>query len=294
MKIPDAPKVEIEISGEKHEFDLDDPKLPKWIKSNALASGGFPYSEKLDEAVYSAQLDMLQEELVKVQYWLQETGGRVVALYEGRDSAGKGGSIEAFRENLNPRYVRTVALSKPSDVEAGQWYFQRYASHLPTRGEIVLFDRSWYNRAGVEPVMGFCTPEQYESFLQAAPHFESMLVDDGIHLFKFWINIGREMQLKRFHDRRHSPLRVWKLSPVDIRALEKWDAYSHARDVLLKRCHTPRAPWTVIRGNDKRRARLNSIRTVLNALDYDGKNPERIGEIDPKIAMPAHHFADPD
>ncbi|MCU0789517.1 MAG: polyphosphate kinase 2 [Nitratireductor sp.] len=283
MIIPDAPPVEVTIDGTTHVFDLDEPQLPDWIKKKSLKSGGYPYDKKMDEDAYAKELEALQEELVKVLYWLQEAGQRVLAIFEGRDAAGKGGSIGAIRENLNPRYVRTVALSKPSDVQMGQWYYQRYIEHFPTKGEMVLFDRSWYNRAGVEPVMGFCTPEQHKSFLEETPHFEKIVVNDGIHLFKFWIDIGREMQLRRFHDRRHSKLKVWKLSPVDIKALTMWDDYTKARDSMLEATDSKYAPWTLILGNDKRRARLNVIRSILHRLDYTGKDKERIGAIDPKI-----------
>jgi polyphosphate kinase 2 len=290
MKIPDAPVVELTIGGEKRSFDLDEPQLPDWVKKEAFASGGYPYAKKMDEEEYGAQLEKLQAELVKLMYHLQETGGRLLMLFEGRDAAGKGGSISTFRENLNPRHVRGVALSKPSDTEAGQWYFQRYAQHLPTRGEMVLFDRSWYNRAGVEPVMGFCTPQQYEKFLHEAPKFEQILVHEGISLFKFWLSIGQEMQLKRFHDRRHDPCKVWKLSPIDIKALQKWDDYSTARDRMLKETHTKDSPWTVILANDKRRARLAVMRCVLGSLDYDCKDRAVVGEPDTRIVIPGDRF----
>jgi polyphosphate kinase 2 len=285
MIIPDAPPVEIRIAKETHIFDLDEPQLPDWIKKNSLASGGFPYRERMEEDQYAKELELLQEELVKVLYWLQEARQRVLVIFEGRDAAGKGGAISSITENLNPRYVRPVALSKPSDVQMGQWYFQRYVENFPTTGEMILFDRSWYNRAGVEPIMGFCTPEQYKSFLAATPHFERMVVKEGIHFFKLWIDIGREMQLRRFHDRRHSPLKIWKLSPVDIKALSKWDEYTEKRNAMFAATDIDVAPWTIVRGNDKRRARLNIIRTILDSLDYVGKDKTRIGAIDPKIIV---------
>ncbi|MCO5732563.1 polyphosphate kinase 2 [Rhizobium sp. SSA_523] len=275
--------IELEIGGTKRAFDIDDPKLPDWVADAALSSGGYPYPKKLDGDTYDAQLKALQIELVKAQTSFQASGRRLMALFEGRDAAGKGGSIFAIRAYLNPRSARVVALTKPTETEAGQWYFQRYVSHFPTRGEIVLFDRSWYNRAGVEPVMGFCTPEQHQVFLREAPVFERLLVDDGIHVFKFYLNIGREMQLKRFHDRRHDPLKVWKLSPMDIAALGKWADYSRYRDEMLEQTHTPDAPWTVVRANDKRRARINIIRHLLLSIDYEGKDTSVIGEIDRKI-----------
>ena len=286
MDMTDAPKsraVNLEIGGKSRVFDVDDPKLPDWIADKALSSGGYPYDKKMDGDAYESELKALQIELVKAQSFLQASGKRVMAVFEGRDAAGKGGSIFAIRAYLNPRSARVVALTKPTETEAGQWYFQRYVTHFPTRGEIVLFDRSWYNRAGVEPVMGFCTPDQYESFLKNAPHVEKQIVEDGIHLFKFWLNIGREMQLKRFHDRRHDPLKVWKLSDMDIAALDKWSDYSKARDRMLKETNSKHAPWTVIRANDKRRARLNLIRHMLHSLDYDGKEKAAIGEIDKDI-----------
>lgn len=292
MIIPDAPVVELNIGGKRRSFDLDDPVLPDWVKKGAFEAGGFPYEKKMDNKDYSRELEDLQAELVKVQFWLQETGERIVALFEGRDAAGKGGTIARFREHLNPRFIRTVALPKPSDTERGQWYFQRYVSNFPTSGEMVLFDRSWYNRAGVEPVMGFCTQEQYKSFLSQAPEFERMITRGGIRLFKFWLNIGQETQLERFHARRHSRLKVWKLSPVDIKALTKWDEYTEARKLMFEHTDQPGVRWRVIRANDKRRARLNAIRVVLDALDYSEKDPDRIGKIDPKIVCSTAGFAD--
>jgi polyphosphate kinase 2 len=275
--------VELDINGKKRVFDIDDPVLPDWIEEKAFGSDDYPYDKKLDNKEYEKTLKLLQIELVKVQFWQQKTGKRIMAVFEGRDAAGKGGAIHATMSYMNPRSARIVALTKPTETERGQWYFQRYVATFPTSGEFVLFDRSWYNRAGVEPVMGFCTPEQYERFLKETPRFEKMIVSDDIHLFKFWLNIGREMQLKRFHDRRHDPLKVWKLSPMDIAALNKWDDYTEKRDRMLKETHSDHAPWTVIRANDKRRARINLIRHILTTLDYDGKDKKAIGEIDDKI-----------
>ena len=275
--------VELKFGDDTRTFNVDDPVLPKWIDEAALQSGGYPYKKKLDEDEYADDLKKLQIELVKVQFWQQATGKRIMAVFEGRDAAGKGGAISATRANMNPRTARIVALTKPTETEHGQWYFQRYVSHFPTSGEFVLFDRSWYNRAGVEPVMGFCTPEEYDLFMKQVPRFEKMIVQDDIHFFKFWLDLGREMQLKRFHDRRHDPLKVWKLSPMDIAALKKWDDYTEKRDRMLKETHTDAAPWTVILANDKRRARLNLVRHILHTLDYDGKDKDAIGEIDDKI-----------
>ena len=215
--------VELTIGGKPRSFDIDDPVLPDWVEENKLSAGDYPYDKKMKREEYDAVLEALQVELVKVQFWLQATGKRVMAVFEGRDAAGKGGAIFATRAYLNPRYARIVALTKPTETERGQWYFQRYISHFPTAGEFVLFDRSWYNRAGVEPVMGFCTPEEHKRFLKETPRLEKMLVHEDVHLFKFWLDIGRETQIERFHDRRHSPLKCWKLSDMDIAALTKWD-----------------------------------------------------------------------
>ena len=275
--------VELDFDGKKRVFDIDDPELPEWIDDEALASGDFPYDKKLDQKDYEKELENLQVELVKLQIWQQKSGARVVSLFEGRDAAGKGGAINAVRMNMNPRSARVVALTKPTETERGQWYFQRYVSTFPTAGEFVLFDRSWYNRAGVEPVMGFCTPEQHEAFMATVPRFEKLIVEDGIFLFKFYLDIGREMQIKRFHDRRHDPLKIWKLSPMDIAALNKWDDYTAKRDRMLKETDTDEAPWHVVRNNDKRRGRLEVIRHILDAIDYDGKDRDVIGKDDDRI-----------
>ncbi|MDP9807599.1 polyphosphate kinase 2 [Rhizobium tibeticum] len=282
--------VELDIRGKKRVFDVDDPVLPDWVDEAALQSGDYPYNKKLQEEEYLEELEKLQIELVKVQFWLQATGKRVLALFEGRDAAGKGGAISASSAHMNPRLARVVALTKPTEREAGQWYFQRYIAQFPTAGEFVLFDRSWYNRAGVEPVMGFCTPKQYEDFLNQAPQLEKIIAHEGIFFFKFYLDIGREMQLKRFHDRRHDPLKVWKLSSMDIAALTKWGDYSEKRDRMLKETHTEFAPWTVIHANDKRRARLNLIRHMLKTMDYDGKEKDAIGKLDDKIIGAGPHF----
>ena len=272
--------MELTVSGTQRSFDLDDPKLPDWIKDGAFPSGGYPHEKRLKRDIYEEKLEALHLELVKLQAHQKASGLRVVILFEGRDAAGKGGTINAFRQYLNARHVRTVALTKPTETEQGQWYYQRYVDHFPTEGEMVLFDRSWYNRAGVEPVMGFCTPQQHEHFLSQTPAFEKMIVDEGIALFKVWLNVGQEMQMKRFHDRRHNPLKSWKLSPIDLKALHLWDEYTHARNQMLAATHTKHAPWTIVRSNDKRRARLNAIRHVLSHLDYEGKDGAAIGTID--------------
>ncbi|WP_112528244.1 polyphosphate kinase 2 [Phyllobacterium trifolii] len=282
---PDQGKstLKLKIDGKKRSFNIDDPKLPVWIEDGALESGDFPYTEKMPNDEYAETLEKLQIELVKLQYWLQDTGGRVMAVFEGRDAAGKGGTIFNLRQYMNPRSARNVALPKPSETERGQWYFQRYVSHFPTTGEFVTFDRSWYNRAGVEPVLGFCTPEQHETFLEEAPGLERMVVADDIHFFKFWLDIGQIMQLKRFHDRRHSPLKNWKFSPIDIMGAEKWDDYTKARDQMFARTHTPYAPWTIVRSNDKRRARHAVIRRILLSLPYKGRDLDVIGNEDALI-----------
>ena len=264
-------------------FDLDDPVLPRWVEERALRSGGYPYDTHIEDKAYEDDLLKLQIELVKLQHHANQAGLRIVGLMEGRDAAGKGGSILAFSSYLNPRTARDVALPKPTEDEEGQWYFQRYIRHLPTRGEIVLFDRSWYNRAGVETVMGFCTAAERQIFLQAAPRLEQMLVDEGIILFKFWLEIGREMQFKRFHERRHNPLKIWKLSPIDYAALHRYDDYSEARDRMLAATDRAATPWTVALANDKRRARLDIIRHVLLAVPYPGRDKQAIGHPDPLI-----------
>ena len=275
----DAPVVETK-SGT---FDLDNPVLPDWIADTALSAGGYPYDKRLKKSDYEDDLEDLQVELVKLQKHVAETGLRLLLLFEGRDAAGKGSTIFNFKRYLPPRKVRTVALPAPTDVERGQWYFQRYVAHLPTSGEMVLFDRSWYNRAGVEPVMGFCTPDEHKAFLEAVPDFERMLVDQNIRLFKFWLNIGRATQLKRFFDRRHDPLKVWKLSPMDYAAMKKWDDYTRARNKMMEASHRDETPWTVVRSNDKRRARLSVIRHVLDSVDYPGKDKGVVQKVDTAI-----------
>ncbi|MGE0845008.1 MAG: polyphosphate kinase 2 [Flavobacteriaceae bacterium] len=265
------------------EFSLDDPKLPAWIEENAFRSGDYPYDKRMKRKKYDRRLTKLQIEMLKVQRWLDEERRRLVVVFEGRDAAGKGGTIMRMMQHLNPRHAHIAALTKPTEEEQGQWYFQRYVRRLPTAGDMTVFDRSWYNRAGVEPVMGFCTPEQTAQFLREAPKFETMLTDDGIILAKFWLNVGREMQLKRFHDRRHDPLKTWKLSEVDLKGLSHWDDYGRARDAMMQATHTDNAPWTVVKSNDKLRLRLNVLRSLLARLDYSDKDADAIGEVDPKI-----------
>jgi len=264
-------------------FDLDDPVLPDWVDKKALKSGGYPYDKTMKSEDYDKELETLQIELVKLQHHVQTAGLKLVLVFEGRDAAGKGGAIFAFRQYLNPRHARDVALPKPTETEAGQWYFQRYVAEMPTAGEIVTFDRSWYNRAGVEKVMGFCTEAEHKAFLKQVPRFEGLLVESGLILFKFWLDIGRETQMKRFHERRHNPLKIWKLSPIDYAALDRWDDYTKARDEMLDACHAEHAPWTVVLANDKRRARLAIIRQVLASVDYPGRDAKVVDKPDPRI-----------
>ena len=278
-----ADKAAREAKDPYRDFDLEDPRLPQEIEDKARASGGFPYIDKLKRKDYEEQLLALQLELLKLQAHVQGEGERVVVLFEGRDTSGKGGCIARFLERLNPRHARSVALSKPTEAERGQWYFQRYVGELPTRGDIVLFDRSWYNRAGVERVMGFSSEDQVADFLRDAPEFEGLLVRDGIRLFKLYLTVGREMQLKRFHERRHDPFKQWKITEIDLAALHKWDDYSRAEAEMFRFTHTATSPWTIIHANDQRRARLEAMRVVLSAVDYRGKDKNAVGTVDPQI-----------
>ncbi|GAA6175465.1 polyphosphate kinase 2 [Sulfitobacter pacificus] len=245
-----------------------------------ILSPSYPHSDRMARKVYEREMAKLQIELVKLQAWAQATGTRIACVFEGRDAAGKGGTISRFRGNLNPRSARVIALAKPTETEATEWYFQRYIKHLPSAGEMVFFDRSWYNRGVVEHVFGFCTPEQRAHFFTQVTPFEEMLIDDGIHLFKFWLNVSRAEQLRRMLARESDPLKQWKLSSIDVKGLAKWDAYSDAIEETLTRSHAAHTPWTVVRSDDKRRARLNAIRTVLHAFDYTRKDEKAIGQID--------------
>ena len=246
-----------------------------------IVSESYPFDAPMDKDDYEDELDALQHELVRLQADVKETGKRLVVVFEGRDAAGKGGTIARFRMNLNPRVARTVALSKPSDREAGQWYFQRYVQQLPTEGEITLFDRSWYNRGVVEHVFGFCTPEQRQHFFAQIQDFEAMLVDEGITLKKLWLNVGRAEQLRRFLKRERDPLKQWKLSWIDVEGLKKWDAYTQAIRETFDASHSAHAPWTIVRSDDKKRARLAAIRAVLHDLEYTGKG--QVSAPDPRI-----------
>ena len=248
---------------------------------------GYPYEQRLKRDEYELEKRRLQIELLKLQNWSKETGERILLLFEGRDAAGKGGTIKRFMEHLNPRGARVVALEKPNGREQTQWYFQRYIAHLPASGEIVLFDRSWYNRAGVEHVMGYCSDDQYHEFLSQAPLFEQMLVTDGIRLFKFWFSVSRGEQHTRFLIRRIDPVRRWKLSPTDVASLARWDDYTQAKELMFASTDTEIAPWTVVKSNDKRRGRLNAMRYLLSAVPYEGKDPKVVGVADPLIVGPA-------
>ncbi len=262
-------------------MNADDELVQDW--QDAI----YPYQNLLSRKTYEAQKYQLQVELLKLQAWVKESGSRVVILFEGRDAAGKGGTIKRFMEHLNPRGARVVALEKPTELERGQWYFQRYVQHLPTAGEIVLFDRSWYNRAGVENVMGFCTPDEYAEFMRQAPEFEEHLVRSGVHLVKFWFSVSRAEQRRRFAERQKHPLKQWKLSPIDLASLDKWDDYTRAKENMFLHTDTTAAPWTMVKSDCKKRARLNAMRYVLHKLPYANKDIERIGPVDPLIVARA-------
>ncbi len=244
---------------------------------------GYPYDKKIGTAEYERQKRKLQIELIKLQAWVKEQGERIVIIFEGRDAAGKGGAIKRFMEHMNPRGARIVALEIPTPRESSQWYFQRYVTHLPAGGEIVLFDRSWYNRAGVERVMGYCTPQQYLEFTRSTPDFEGMLVNSGIHLIKFWFSVGKAEQHARFTARSNDEVKQWKLSPTDLASLDKWDEYTKAKEAMFFYTDTPQAPWTVVKSNDKKRARLEAMRWVLSRFDYPGKDYKLIGTPDSHI-----------
>ena len=251
-----------------------------------FAENAYPYAERIGIKAYYRQKLRLQIELVKLQNWAKESGARIVLIFEGRDAAGKGSTIKRFLEHLNPRGARVVALVKPTEEERGQWYFQRYVDHLPTSGEIVLFDRSWYNRAGVERVMGFCTDEEYDEFVRQAPQFESMLVRSGITMVKFYLSVSREEQQRRIEERQQNPLKRWKLSPIDREAQQRWDAYTDAKEATFRQTDTPEAPWVIIKAEDKMRARLQAMRYVLDQFDYDGRDLTDCIEQDPLILAP--------
>ncbi len=280
----EPPKPEIQIVADKT------PSVPSHEKiRQAFESGKYPYGRKMARPAYEAQKAQLQAELLKVQLWAQDTGQRFVLLFEGRDAAGKGGTIKRFMEHLNPRQARVVALNKPTWEEKGQWYYQRYVQELPTVGEMVFYDRSWYNRAGVERVMGFCTPNEYLEFMRQTPDLERMLARSGIQLYKYWFSVTQEEQQRRFKSRETDPLKQWKLSPIDKASLDKWDDYTEAKEAMFFYTDTADAPWTIVKSNDKKRARLNCMRHFLSTLDYPGKDHDVVGEPDPLIVGQAHH-----
>ena len=261
---------------------------PDEVLADNWRDGGYPYKNLLRRSTYEREKFRLQVELLKFQAWVKETGQRVVIIFEGRDAAGKGGTIKRLMEHLNPRGARVVALEKPTETERGQWYFQRYIANLPTRGEIILFDRSWYNRAGVEHVMGFCSDQEYEEFIRQTPEFERHLVRSGIHIVKFWFSVSRKEQRRRFKERKVHPLKQWKLSPVDLASLDKWDEYTKAKEAMFFDTDTADAPWTVVKSDCKKRARLNAMRYILNRFDYDKKDNDKVGKLDALIVGRAY------
>lgn len=256
---------------------------PKYSGPDAPWRQGYPYDRKISREQYEAEKYKLQIELLKLQAWVKKNDEKIVIIFEGRDAAGKGGTIKRFTEHLNPRGARVVALEKPTEKEQSQWYFQRYVQHLPSAGEIVMFDRSWYNRAGVERVMGYCTPQQYLEFTRATPGFELMLINSGVHLIKFWFSVGRAEQLDRFSSRSGDIMKQWKLSPTDLASVDKWDEYTQAKEAMFFYTDTATAPWTVVKSNDKKRARLEAMRWVLSKFDYPNKDHKLVGTPDPKI-----------
>ena len=273
-----------ELAAERETQELASiDEIKKLGKRKIFPNANYPYAKKMDREEYETSKQQLQIELLKMQNWVKETGQRIVILCEGRDAAGKGGTIKRMMEHLNPRGARVVALEKPTEEESGQWYFQRYIKHMPTHGEIVLFDRSWYNRAGVERVMGFCQPGEYLEFMRQAPEVERMLVRSGIRFYKLWFSVSRNEQFRRFQGRQHDPLKQWKLSPIDMASLDKWQNYTEAKDAMFFYTDTADAPWTVVKSDCKKRARLNAMRFVLNSLDYPNKDNKVVTPPDPKI-----------
>ncbi len=285
---PATPKTDVKPNGAAPSASTY-PTVTRDEIRHAFETGSYPYTEKLGRKEYEAEKAKLQAELLKVQLWAQDTGQKFVLIFEGRDAAGKGGTIKRFNEHLNPRSARVVALNKPTDEEKGQWFFQRYIQHLPTAGEMVFYDRSWYNRAGVERVMGFCEPNEYLEFMRQTPDFERMLSRSGIQLYKYWFSVTREEQLRRFKSRETDPLKQWKLSPIDKASLDKWDDYTEAKEAMFFYTDTADAPWTIIKSNDKKRARLNTMRHFLSTLDYPGKDYEIAKAPDPLIVGHASH-----
>ncbi|GAB5488264.1 MAG: polyphosphate kinase 2 [Parasphingorhabdus sp.] len=295
-KAPEALKVAPSIINSKQPLEEEKdssasfPNVTKDSIRQAFEQGNYPYDKKMSRRVYENKKAQLQAELLKVQLWAQETGEKFVLLFEGRDAAGKGGTIKRFTEHLNPRSARVVALPKPTEKQTGQWFFQRYIEHLPTAGEIVLYDRSWYNRAGVERVMGFCSPAEYLEFMRQAPDLERMLVRSGIHLSKYWFSVTQDEQHVRFDARKTDPLKRWKLSPIDQASLAKWDDYTEAKEAMFFYTDTADAPWTIIKSNDKKRARINCMMHFLHNIDYPGKDHKIVQAPDPLIVGNTSHI----
>lgn len=287
--IADLPKSETKSNGQSAAAPARSPSPSPEAVRQAFETGRYPYRRKMARRAYEAEKAQLQAELLKVQLWAQETGQKFVMLFEGRDAAGKGGTIKRFTEHLNPRAARVVALNKPTDEERGQWYYQRYIEHLPTAGEMVFYDRSWYNRAGVERVMGFCSPTEYLEFMRQTPEFERMLTRSGIRLYKYWFSVTQAEQKRRFDSRATDPLKRWKLSPIDKASLSKWDEYTEAKEAMFFYTNTADAPWTIVKSNDKKRARLNCMRHFLSTLDYPDKDYDIVTPADPLIVGGAGH-----
>jgi polyphosphate kinase len=278
--------VEYDLDGEPDLVNSAGVRLETWREN-------FPYPERMSHPEYERVKRQLQIEMLKLQTWVKRAGERVVLVFEGRDAAGKGGTIKRFTQHLNPRGTQVVALEKPSPREMTQWYFQRYIAHLPSAGEMVLFDRSWYNRAGVERVMGFCSEEEYQEFLIEAPELERMLARSGLHLVKFWFSVSKSEQRTRFAIRQLDPVRRWKLSPMDLASLDKWSDYTRAKEAMFFHTNTADAPWTVVKSNDKKRARVEAMRWVLSRFDYPGKDFDIVGQPDSLIVMPASIAVEP-
>jgi polyphosphate kinase len=284
----DAEVLRAALLGQRRSTKSSRRAKPDDVLSSKWRKGGYPYKNLMSRKAYEKEKYKLQVELLKLQAWVKKTDQKLVIVFEGRDAAGKGGTIKRFMEHLNPRGARVVALAKPTDTERGQWYFQRYVQQLPTAGEIVLFDRSWYNRAGVERVMGFCEQDEYNEFMRQAPEFERNLVRSDLHLIKFWFSVSRAEQRRRFKEREAHPLKQWKLSPIDKASLDKWDVYTKAKEAMFFYTDTADSPWTVVKSDCKKRARLNSMRYVLHKIPYAKKDLDKIGPIDPLLIGRAH------
>lgn len=286
LEVPASRKVNRNL---KKKAPAISPREEEEAIRRAFETGEYPYQSRVSRSAYEKHKAHLQVELLKVQHWVEKTGQKIVVLFEGRDAAGKGGTIKRFMEHLNPRTARVIALPKPTDRQRGEWFFQRYIEYLPTEGEIVYYDRSWYNRAGVERVMGFCSPNEYLDFMRQTPELERMLVQSGIRLFKYWFSVTQGEQKRRFESRKVDPLKQWKLSPVDLASLDKWDDYTEAKEAMFFYTDTADAPWTIIKSNDKKRARLNCMQHFLSSLPYPDKDEKLVKGPDPLIVGSTHH-----